>query len=392
MRDRGPGDPMLTQPAARSRPASRAPSRREPRRTDPPARQGLMTCGHPGNAPILPRRGRGNGGHAHRGAKAVCLVHPAAVSDQQPCGAGRSRDQPTPPAPAGPRPRGPPNPPLQPPDREVYVAWIRRYIVFHGKRHPAEMAAPEITAFLTALAVKGRVAASTQNQALSALLFLYRQVLEQDVPWLDDMVRAKRPERLPVVLTRDEVRALLDALEGGPSPHGLSALRRRPPPARMLPPARPGRRLRDEPADRARRQGRQGPRHDAPRRRQARSRPSPPGGPRAAPPGPRARGGRGRAADRADQKVPERGTRMGLAVDLPGHTVLRRPLTGQRRRHHLHESVLQRAVKDAVRAAGIAKRAGPTPCATPSRPTCWRTVTTSAPSRRCRATATSARR
>jgi integrase len=97
---------------------------------------------------------------------------------------------------------------------EAYVAWIRRYIMFHGKRHPAEMGAPEITRYLTWLAVDGRVAASTQNQALSALLLLYRVVLELDVPWLEHVVRARRPERLPVVLTRDEVRAVLQRLTG----------------------------------------------------------------------------------------------------------------------------------------------------------------------------------
>jgi hypothetical protein len=85
---------------------------------------------------------------------------------------------------------------------EAYVAWIRRYILFHGKRHPAEMGAPELTRFLSWLAVDGNVAASTQNQALSALLFLYGEVLDLEVPWLDDVVRAKRPQRLPVVLTR----------------------------------------------------------------------------------------------------------------------------------------------------------------------------------------------
>src|SRR3989449_5346026 len=97
---------------------------------------------------------------------------------------------------------------------EAYVGWIRRFIFFHGKRHPAEMGGAEITAFLTALAVNGRVAASTQNQALSALLFLYRDVLEVDLPWLNAVVRAKRPARLPIVLTRDEVRALLQRLDG----------------------------------------------------------------------------------------------------------------------------------------------------------------------------------
>src|SRR5712691_5801840 len=98
----------------------------------------------------------------------------------------------------------------------AYLAWIRRFIFFHGKRHPAEMGAPEITKFLSSLAVEGNVAASTQNQALSALLFLYRDVLEQDLPWLDDVVRAKRPVRLPVVLTREEVRTLLIHMRGVP--------------------------------------------------------------------------------------------------------------------------------------------------------------------------------
>jgi site-specific recombinase XerD len=97
-----------------------------------------------------------------------------------------------------------------------YVGWIRRYILFHGKRHPAEMGAPEVTRFLSSLAVQGKVAASTQNQALSALLFLYRHVLHQDLPWLDDVVRARRPKYLPIVLTRDEVRAVVSEPHGTP--------------------------------------------------------------------------------------------------------------------------------------------------------------------------------
>ena len=97
-----------------------------------------------------------------------------------------------------------------------YVAWIRRYIVFHGKRHPAGMGAVEVTQFLSSLAVPGHVAASTQNQALSALLFLYRQVLQVEMPWLDNVVRAKRSERLPVVLTREEVGAVIRELQGPP--------------------------------------------------------------------------------------------------------------------------------------------------------------------------------
>jgi integron integrase len=88
--------------------------------------------------------------------------------------------------------------------------------VFHGKRHPAEMGAPEVAQFLSSLAVEGKVAASTQNQALSALLFLYRYVLHQDLPWLEDVVRARRPKHLPVVLTRDEVKAVISKLDGTP--------------------------------------------------------------------------------------------------------------------------------------------------------------------------------
>ncbi len=94
------------------------------------------------------------------------------------------------------------------------IQWIKRYIFFHGKRHPAAMGAAEVTAFLTSLAIHDKVAASTQNQALSALLFLYREVLGVELPWLDDVVRAKRPQHLPVVLTRDEVRAVLQRLDG----------------------------------------------------------------------------------------------------------------------------------------------------------------------------------
>ena len=93
-------------------------------------------------------------------------------------------------------------------------AYVRRFIFFHGKRHPLEMGADEITRFLSALAVQGHVSASTQNQALCALVFLYRHVLGLNLGWLDDVVRAKRPQRLPIVLTRSEVKALLGALEG----------------------------------------------------------------------------------------------------------------------------------------------------------------------------------
>lgn len=90
-----------------------------------------------------------------------------------------------------------------------YVQWVRRFILFHGKRHPRTMGAIEIEAFLTHLAVEGSVSASTQNQALSALLFLYREVLDIHLPWLTDLTRAKRSQHLPVVLTTKEVRSIL---------------------------------------------------------------------------------------------------------------------------------------------------------------------------------------
>jgi integron integrase len=97
---------------------------------------------------------------------------------------------------------------------QAYLGWIRRFIHANGKRHPRDLGGREVEAFLTRLATRGNVAAGTQNQALSALLFLYREVLQQDLPWMSDIVRAKRPRRLPVVLTRDEVNLLLAQLQG----------------------------------------------------------------------------------------------------------------------------------------------------------------------------------
>jgi len=97
---------------------------------------------------------------------------------------------------------------------EAYVSWTRRYILFHNKRHPKDMGAPEIEAFLTHLAVEKHVAASTQNQALSALLFLYREVLGQEVKFPTDSIRAKRPKRLPTVLTREETLRVIGCMSG----------------------------------------------------------------------------------------------------------------------------------------------------------------------------------
>jgi integron integrase len=97
---------------------------------------------------------------------------------------------------------------------QAYIDWIKRFILFHDKRHPNEMGAAEVEQFLSHLAVDRNVASSTQNQALSAILFLYREVLEIELPWLENVQRAKKPQRLPVVLTRDQVRTVLARLDG----------------------------------------------------------------------------------------------------------------------------------------------------------------------------------
>jgi integron integrase len=97
---------------------------------------------------------------------------------------------------------------------KTYLQWIRRFIRHHNRRHPREMGGREVEDFLTSLAVNNKVSASTQNQALAAVLFLYREVLEIDLPWLVDVIRAKRPQRLPVVLSREEIQQILERLTG----------------------------------------------------------------------------------------------------------------------------------------------------------------------------------
>ena len=98
--------------------------------------------------------------------------------------------------------------------QEAYCQWIKRFVIFSGKRHPRDLGAAEVSAFLSHLAVEGHVAAATQNQALAALLFLYREVIKEPLPWLDDVVRAKQPVRKPTVLTAEEARGLLANLRG----------------------------------------------------------------------------------------------------------------------------------------------------------------------------------
>src|SRR5262245_42329028 len=97
---------------------------------------------------------------------------------------------------------------------ETYIHWIKRFIFFHNKRHPAEMAEAEIARFLSNLATESHVSASTQNQALNSVLFLYRQVLRKDIGYVNGVVRANRPKRLTTVLTRQEVRSIFGNLDG----------------------------------------------------------------------------------------------------------------------------------------------------------------------------------
>jgi integron integrase len=242
---------------------------------------------------------------------------------------------------------------------DTYVAWIRRFILFNGKRHPADMGGPEITRFLTSLAVERKVASSTQNQALSALLFLYREVLQQDIPWLDGVVRARRPERLPMVLTRDEVRALLGRLDGPPR---LMAYLMYGAGLRLLECCR----LRVQDVDLGANQiilrGGKGDKdratmlpttvkadlrrhlekvfalHRNDLRRGA---------------------GWVELPTALERKYPHAAREWAWQWVFPAtRTYVHRP-SGRRRRHHLHESVVQRAMKEALARAGLAKRAGP---------------------------------
>jgi integrase len=107
---------------------------------------------------------------------------------------------------------------------QTYLQWVRRYIAFHKRRHPRELGGPEVKQFSTCLAVGRKVSASTQNQALQAILFLYRQVLDVELPWLENVTRAQRPQHLPVVLSREEVIRVLGHLlygSGLPVTEGL---------------------------------------------------------------------------------------------------------------------------------------------------------------------------
>ncbi len=240
-----------------------------------------------------------------------------------------------------------------------YVQWVRRFVLFHDKRHPREMGAAEVEAFLTHLAVEGKVAAATQNQALSALLFLYREVLGINLPWLDDVVRAKRPARLPVVLTRQEVTAVLDRMSGT---HGLLARLLYGTGMRLMEVIRL--RVKDVDFERAEIVVRDG--------KGAKDRVTMLPQSVVAPLQAHLRGRRalyeddlakGMASvylpDALDRKYPNAAVDWGWQYIFASGSYSVDPRSGAERRHHLDEKLLQRAMKKAVQAAGIVKPATP---------------------------------
>jgi integron integrase len=241
----------------------------------------------------------------------------------------------------------------------AYTGWIRRYIIFHGKRHPAEMGGAEVGAFLSDLATEGKVSSSTQNQALAALLFLYRQILGRELEWLGDLVHAKRPKQVPVVLGRQEARELLGRVQGpvwlvcallyGGGLRLLEALRLRVKdidldqheivvrrgkgakdrrtvlPSALIEPLR----LHLEATKKL---------HDAD-----------------------LMVGAGFVAlpEALDRKYPAAPREWNWQWVFPATRTYTDPSTGQARRHHLHESVIQRAVRQAAIASGITKAVSP---------------------------------
>jgi integron integrase len=238
-----------------------------------------------------------------------------------------------------------------------YVRWILRFILFNEKRHPADMGEREIASFLSMLATRRKVSASTQNQALSAILFLYRVVLQQKFDWLDGIVKAKRPARLPVVLSREEVKAILGRMRGTPwlmaslmYGAGLRLLecarlrikdvdfamgeitvrdgKGRKDRVTMLPYV-----LRAPLAEHVERVKRQ---HEKDLGRKL---------------------GSVELPDSLDRKYPRAAWEWGWQWVFPATKFYHDRASGRYRRHHLHESVVQRAMKEAVRMAGIAKPA-----------------------------------
>jgi integron integrase len=242
---------------------------------------------------------------------------------------------------------------------EAYIGWIKRFIFFHNKRHPVEMGEREIAQFLSSLATESHISSSTQNQAFNALLFLYQEVLQRKVGLIEGVVRAKRHRRLPVVLTKEEVQRLLASLEGTP---WLMTMLLYGAGLRLMECCR----LRVKDIDFSRNQivVRAG-KGDKDRLTML----------PAAVKEPLLRHlravkhqheedlemGLGRVSlpNALERKYPNAGKEWGWQWVFPATSHYTDRVTGERRRHHLHESVLQKAVKEARLKAGIAKPAGP---------------------------------
>ena len=240
---------------------------------------------------------------------------------------------------------------------QAYTHWIKRYIFFHDKRHPVEMGAAEVEAFLTSLAVERQVAAATQKQALAALLFLYREVLELDLPWLDGITRAKQRVRVPVVLTQAEVKRLLDLMEGTP---GLMARLLYGSGMRLMEGVRL--RVKDIDFDRHEITVREGKGGKDRRTMLPTSLVEPLQAHlvrvRALFDGDRAQDFPGvQMPDALARKYPDAASSWGWFWVFPSASLSVDPRSDIRRRHHAHEQVLQRAIKRAVQSAGIAKPA-----------------------------------
>lgn len=240
-----------------------------------------------------------------------------------------------------------------------YLQWVKRFILYHGKRHPREMGAEEVEAFLTHLATVGQVSASTQNQAVSALLFLYREILGIQLPWLDNVIRAKKPQRLPTVLSKNEVSRVLERMDGN---YGLMARLLYGTGMRLMECCRL--RVKDIDFDRAEimiRDGKGGKdrvtmlpdaliqplrEHLAKRRRLYED-----------------DSAAGKAEvylpDALARKYPNAANEWGWQYVFCSGSYSVDPRGGHERRHHIDEKLLQRAMKKAVTAAGLVKPATP---------------------------------
>ncbi|MGA7824815.1 MAG: integron integrase [Steroidobacteraceae bacterium] len=240
---------------------------------------------------------------------------------------------------------------------QAYLHWLRRFVAFHGRKHPRELGAPHVEQFLTHLAVHRKVSAATQNQAMQALLFLYRHVLGVELPWLEGITRASQPQRLPVVLTRGEVQTLLVELRGtawlvasllyGSGLRLSEGLRLR---VKDLALERGELIVRESKGGKDRVTTLPAALETPLRAHLARL--------RAWFEEERRRGRPGVSLPFAlARKYPDAGTQWGWQYLFPAASLCRDPYTGQTVRHHLHEKVIQRAVQGAVRKAGLTRPA-----------------------------------